>query len=156
MNDKVVEILEENWECIRDECEKVSGADFTQWPEKSIYQGQWDVYGIYDLQGNLIEPHSKKCPATTQTLRQIPRLRTGGFSMLAPGCHIRPHVGYTDEVLRAHLGLSIPKGNCHLKVGDTLYTWEEGKAFVFDDRILHEAWNKTPHPRYILLVDFYK
>lgn len=156
MSQKVVEILEANWEEIRDECMKVALPHFTHWPEKSIYQGQWDVYGIYDLQGNLIESHSQQCPITTQTLKQVPHLRTGGFSMLAPGCHIHPHIGYTDEVLRCHLGLLIPDGDCGLKVGDQIYRWEEGKAFVFNDRILHEAWNKTTSPRYILLVDFYK
>jgi len=156
MSHEVVSILENNWEVIRQECEKVAAPSYTQWPEHGIYRGQWDVYGIYDLQGNLIPAHAQECPETTKILEKIPRLRTGGFSMLGAGAQIKPHVGYTDAVLRAHLGLIIPEGDCGLKVGDHTYRWTEGNAFVFDDRELHEAWNNTSGSRYILLVDYFK
>ena len=150
-----IEILEENWEGIRDECRRVA-SPYIPWPEHFLYKGRWDVYGIYDLKGNRIEDHAKECPITTQTVEKIPGLRTAGFSMLGAGCVIEPHKGYTDEVLRCHLGLIIPEGDCALKVEDKIYRWEEGKAFVFNDRFLHEAWNRTSQPRYVLLVDFYK
>lgn len=35
-----------------------------------------------------------------------------GFSALSPGCHITPHAGYagySDKILRSHLGLIIPE-----------------------------------------------
>jgi beta-hydroxylase len=147
--------LEATWEGIRDECRSVA-SPYIPWPEQWIYKGQWDVYGIRDLQGNLIEEHAAECPFTTSILDQIPNLRTAGFSMLGAGCHITPHKGYTDDVLRCHLGLIIPEGDCALKVEETIYNWQEGKAFIFNDRLLHEAWNLTEHPRYVLLLDLYK
>ena len=96
---------------------------------------------------------------------------TAGFSAMAPETHIRPHVGYSDDVLRCHLGLITPKPlpdydrratgiwtakTCGLRVDDEFYYWEEGKAFVFDDTIQHEAWNWGDRTRFILLIDFKK
>jgi beta-hydroxylase len=153
--DSVIELLEANWEGIRDEC-RAMASPYMPWPEHGIYKGQWDVYGIHDLEGNRIESHAAECPFTVNILEQIPNLRTAGFSMLGAGCRITPHKGYTDAVLRCHLGLIIPGGDCALKVEETIYKWQEGKAFIFDDRLLHEAWNLTAHPRYVLLLDFYK
>ena len=49
---------------------------------------------------------------------------TAGFSRLAPGTHIKPHVGYTSEVLRCHLGLIVPP-DCALRVGSETRRWEE-------------------------------
>ena len=75
---------------------------------------------------------------------------------MGAGAHIKPHKGYTDEVFRCHLGLAIPEGDCGLKVDGVTYRWGEGKAFIFDDTLLHSAWNYTDSDRYILLIDFYK
>ena len=103
-------------------------------------------------------------------MEQIPGLTTAGFSALAPDTYIKPHVGYTGEVLRCHLGLITPKRssnglsrehpmpliNCGMRVGDIMYTWSPGKAFVFDDTEEHEAFNYGDRTRFILLIDFKK
>lgn len=150
----MIELLEANWQPIREEC--LAATNYVRWPEQSIYQGNWDVFGLWDLQGTLLEHNAGVCPNTVSILRQIPNLRTAGFSKLGTGCVISPHKGYSDDVLRCHLGLVIPDGDCALKVGDTVYNWQEGKAFTFNDRLLHEAWNRTASDRYVLLLDFYK
>ena len=162
-NEEIVAHLETNWEGIRNEC-LATTQPYIPWRGVGIYNGQWDVYGLFDFpdhkdcvsRGNLIQDHATECPFTVSTLEQIPRLRTAGFSMLMPGCIITPHVGFTDKVLRFHLGLIIPEGDCALKVEDTVYRWQEGKAFYFDDILMHEAWNLTNGPRYVLIVDVYK
>ena len=151
--DSTIDLLEANWVPIRDEC--LAAGNYVRWPE-SIYNGNWDVYGIYDLQGYLIEENATRCPKTTEVLKRIPNLRTAGFSKLGAGAHIKPHKGYTDAVLRCHLGLVTPEGDCALKVEETVYNWQEGKAFIFNDRLLHEAWNYTDSDRYVLLLDLYK
>ena len=38
----------------------------------------------------------------------------------------------------------------------SIYRWKEGEAVIFDDAYEHEAWNKTPHTRVGLFVDFRK
>lgn len=149
----MIELLESNWLGIREEC--LGAISYMEWPE-SIYDGKWDVFGLYDLQGNLIEQNAKQCPFTTSILQQIPNLKIAGFSRLGAGAHIKPHKGYSDEVLRCHLGLVVPEGDCGLKVEETVYQWQEGKAFIFNDRLLHEAWNYTEADRYVLLLDTYR
>jgi len=168
-------ILEDNWEIILKELENIlyneaeSGkAYFTPWHEKEIYDGDWDVFGLYAF-GEKIDINCSFCPKTTEIVEQIPGLVTAGFSCMAPETHIKPHIGYTDEVLRCHLGLMVPERrsaryeggtiplvNCGLRVGEVLYTWTPGKAFVFDDTEEHEAYNYGDRSRFILLIDFKK
>ena len=153
----IIKILEESWDDILGELQNIiENSTFVQWPERELYTGKWDVYGIYGVDGKIIPKNASECPKTTAAVERVPGMRTAGFSMLAAGCTIKPHVGYTDAVLRSHLGLIIPEGNCALRVGDTVHRWEPGKAFVIDDRVQHEAWNRTDDSRYILLVDFIK
>ena len=78
---------------------------------------------------------------------------TAGFSSMAANTHITPHRGYTDDVLRCHLGLVTPE-NCALRVSNQIRTWTPGSCFVFDDTQEHEAWNRSNATRIVLLLDF--
>lgn len=169
--------LEDSWEDVLEELNNLlyneaenQKSYFQPWHEVQIYEGQWDVYGLYAF-GEKLEGNCKRCPKTTSLIESIPGMVTAGFSALAPETHIRPHVGYTKEVLRCHLGLITPKPlpdydrratgvltakTCGLRVDDEFYYWEPGKAFVFDDTQLHEAWNWGDRTRFILLIDFKK
>jgi aspartyl/asparaginyl beta-hydroxylase (cupin superfamily) len=48
----------------------------------------------------------------------------------------------------------VPPG-CGFRVGNDVRHWEEGKAWVFDDTIEHEAWNDSEHLRAILMFDIW-
>ena len=158
-----LEILEGSWQDILEELDDLLFDEvehdtdhFTEWPDTKLYVGKWDVFGLYTL-GKKNEKNCKLCPKTTALVEQIPGLRTAGFSALAPHTHIKPHQGYIDEdVFRGHLGLIIPKNSssCWLRVEDTTYHWEPGKAFAFDDHKWHEAHNESETWRFILLFDF--
>ena len=39
------------------------------------------------------------------------------------------------------------------RVGGETREWHEGKAFVFDDTIEHEAWNNSQQDRAVLILD---
>ena len=80
------------------------------------------------------------------------------FSILEPGKHLPPHRGPYNGVLRLHLGLIVPEPREQLgiRVENDIYRWQEGEAVVFDDAYEHEAWNRTPHTRVVLFVDFRK
>ena len=41
-------------------------------------------------------------------------------------------------------------------VKNAIYRWKDGEAVIFDDAFEHEAWNRTPHTRVVLFVDFRK
>lgn len=144
--------LEANWQIIRQELEQLLPENFTAWPEKEIYNRGWDVFGLYAFEKK-VEENCQLCPQTTSLVEQIPGLTTAGFSALKPGTHIQPHTGYTNAVLRCHLGLIVPD-NCAIRVGDRTKTWQEGKCFIFDDTFEHEAWNYGETTRIVLLLDF--
>ncbi len=98
------------------------------------------------------------CPETWRICRTIPGLITVMFSILEPGKHLPPHRGPYNGVLRLHLGLIVPepRRDLGIRVGQQVYRWEEGRTVVFDDAYEHEAWNRTPHTRVVLFVDFVK
>ncbi len=147
-------VLESEWKTVRRELEDLHKSNFIPWPEKFLYGKGWDVFGLYAFGQKLEEP-CRLCPETTRLVEAIPGMTTAGFSSLAPGTHIAPHLGYSSSVLRCHLGLIVPDG-CALRVGDETRTWQEGKCMVFDDTVEHEAWHRGDRPRIILLLDFKK
>jgi ornithine lipid ester-linked acyl 2-hydroxylase len=154
---KWVALLESNWTVIRQELELLKllqSKRFLHWPEKYLYTKDWKVFGLYGF-GEKIPKNCELCPKTTELIETIPGLTTATFSSLTPGTHILPHKGYTDTVLRCHLGLITPDG-CGLRVGNQTREWQEGKCLLFDDTIEHEAWNRGQAERIILLVDFRK
>jgi beta-hydroxylase len=78
---------------------------------------------------------------------------TAGFLVLNPGTIIKPHCGVSSDVLRCHLGIKVPEGDCCLRVDGEILKWHNGKVIIFDDTRQHEAWNMTSESRVILLLD---
>lgn len=57
-------------------------------------------------------------------------------------------------MLRLHVGLRCPAGDCALDVAGERREWRDGEALLFDSaRVLHSAWNRTAAPRMIAIVD---
>lgn len=100
--------------------------------------------------------NQSECPVTMEALKVIPGLTLANFSLMEPGTHILPHVGYTRMVLRSHLGLIVPDEyeKLGIRVGDQTRHWKEGEVMVFDDSFEHEAWNRSEGVRAVLLFDF--
>lgn len=113
----------------------------------------WKTY-VFKYFGINHLPNQQACPALAALLNEFPFIVTAEFSMLEPNTHILPHTGFTGELLRSHLGLVVPQGDTGIRVGDETRKWEEAKWLVFDDSIMHEAWNKTPERRIVLMIDF--
>jgi len=156
--------LEDNWLEIKREWEELEKSLCHPWPERELYQKEgkkgegWDVFGLYAF-GKKHYRNAKLCPKTTNLVETIPGMSTAAFSILNANSRIVPHVGYygySEMVLRCHLGLVIPKEKdlCYLKVGDGTMSWDEGKTLIFDDTYTHSAVNATEQPRVILLLDF--
>ena len=99
-------------------------------------------------------PNYESCPTLAKLIDSCPEIVTAEFSMLEPGTHILPHRGYTNLVLRSHLGMIIPEGDLGIRVGEETKTWKKGEYLIFDDSIDHEAWNKTNEKRIVLMIDF--
>src|ERR1044071_6624301 len=82
-----------------------------------------------------------------------PRLTTAGFSRMAAGTHIKPHIGWVQTVYRLHMGLVVPP-DCALRVGSETRSWREGECLVFDDTVGHAAWTRATKTRVLLLLDW--
>jgi len=76
-------------------------------------------------------------------------------SALGPGKAIPPHVDDNNYKFTLQLGLSIPDGDCAIRVGGETRKWEEGRCIIFSDSFVHEVWNRTNQPRVVLLMDLW-
>ncbi len=147
-----VRALETHWRLIRAEFSALTPAQLMPWPEKMLYDQGWQVFGLFAF-GRRLDKNCAQCPRTAELVAAVPEMTTAGFSVLAPGTHIRPHVGYSNTVLRCHLGIDVPP-DCALRVAGETRAWEEGRCLIFDDTVEHEAWNRSPSTRTVLLIDF--
>jgi aspartyl/asparaginyl beta-hydroxylase (cupin superfamily) len=77
------------------------------------------------------------------------------FSRLLPRTRIPPHTGFVNTRLICHLPLIVPP-SCGLRVGNEVRSPVEGKAWLFDDTIEHEAWNDSAESRVILLFETWR
>lgn len=101
--------------------------------------------------------HIKKCPKTFEIISKVPELVTAQFSVLLPHTHVNPHKGYSTMVLRSHLPLIIPnEEKCAIKIENDTHHWKEGELVIFDDSLMHEAWNNSDKIRAVLMFDFAK
>ncbi len=79
------------------------------------------------------------------------------YSLSMPGCEITPHIdneSHIGDVLRLHLGLNCPAGDCALIVDGERREWRDGEILLFDSaRVVHSAFNRTASPRLILILD---
>ncbi len=115
----------------------------------------WKTFVLFGF-GEKLQKNCRHATVTAEILSRTPNIQIAWFSILAPGYHIPAHTGVTKGIVRAHLGLLIPRDHekCRIRVGDETRSWREGKVFVLDDTYDHEVWNDTDEERVILLFDF--
>lgn len=147
--------LAAHWQEIRDEY-LAARELLVDWEERKLYDEGWQVLALYRFpHGEPVAENIRRCPRTSKLVATwFPTHAAAGFSVLQAGAEIRPHQGYQGEFLRCHLGLVVPPGDVALRVEDEQRPWLPGGVLVFDDRLWHEAWNRTAHERAVLLVDF--
>lgn len=132
------------------------GDPVNQW-DKLNHSRNWSGFHLY-AHGEPVPAHLAQCPRTAEALALVDTVEIAGlcpnamFSALAPGAHIPPHTGETNARLVAHLPLVVPD-RCTFRVGYDTRPWREGKCWVFDDTIEHEARNDSQQLRVILMFD---
>lgn len=120
----------------------------------------WSAFYLWK-NGDVVAENAARCPRTMQALQDVPLARVANrspsilFSLLQPGAHIPPHNGLVNTRLICHLPLIVP-GQCAFRVGNELREWRKGQAWLFDDTIEHEAWNRSNATRVILLFDVWR
>ena len=153
-----LKILEENYSVILEELNQLrANSENGYWLDTfPTYlhpdsKNKWKVF-TFQFFGIKHPLNCSMCPKTFSILKQIPTLISADFSYLPAHTKILPHKGFTKMVLRAHLGLVVPK-NCAIRVGEQVNTWEVGKMLIFDDSYEHEAWNNSNADRFVLMLD---
>lgn len=122
--------------------------------------GDWGAFYLWN-NGVPVPENQARCPRTTAALRQVPLVSSGQrcpnvlFSRLKAGARIPPHTGMVNTRLICHLALIVPDG-CGFRVGNDTRKWEEGKVWLFDDTIEHEAWNQSTFDRVVLIFEVWR
>jgi aspartyl/asparaginyl beta-hydroxylase (cupin superfamily) len=140
---------------------------------KNIYENYWkaaplsvfkeehvELNGDEQLQARLkvlIEYARKQCPTITSIIKDLEEqgnLANSFISRLIPGSIINPHVGWSENWLRVHLGI-VTDPNCKITVGNETRAWEDGKLLAFIDGppVPHSVRHDGTKERIILSVD---
>lgn len=112
---RLFDILERNWEKIRDEGLSVLNDEghFTDESENLRNIGHWQQFDLF-ARGRKMVKHCEKTPFTCKIIETFPAARfckrgQVKFSVMHPGTHVWPHCGPTNCRIRAHLGLKVPE-----------------------------------------------
>ncbi|TMI06210.1 MAG: hypothetical protein E6H46_04725 [Betaproteobacteria bacterium] len=120
----------------------------------------WSAFYLWK-DGEIVPENAARCPRTLNALAEVPapqvrnRMPSVLFSLLRAGAHIPPHNGLVNTRLICHLPLIVPP-SCAFRVGNDIRVPVEGKAWVFDDTMEHEAWNGSDRARVILLFETWR
>lgn len=119
--------------------------------------GLWSYRSFYDRVGGINQRLQADCPHTSALVASFQPNLTLGFafiSILDPNTTIASHRGSTSLRQRYHLGILIPTdGVSRIRIGDQWKSWENGKAFGFNDAIDHEVEHWSSQRRIVLIVD---
>ena len=138
---------------------------------RSISTQLWQVFYLMN-QGRWIEDNVKVCPQTKEFVIKIPNLMEkclfGNvfFSVIFPGTKIEQHCGPTNTRHRLHFPIYIPSDikssnrdeEPFLTILHETVRWKEGKAFVFDDSLVHSVEypdSKSSEVRVVLIIDLW-
>jgi aspartyl/asparaginyl beta-hydroxylase (cupin superfamily) len=156
IRDELARVLTSSADTLRPYVAYPEGVPLDQWRELNQSR-RWSAYFLWD-QGNAEREHLALCPRTAAALANIPLCEIADhgpnafFSVLEARTHIPAHTGVTNARLTVHLPLIVPP-DCGFRVGSETREWVPGRAWVFDDTIEHEAWNRSDAPRAILIFD---
>jgi beta-hydroxylase len=135
--------------------------DFTTWPEDINITNGWVVFGLWAF-GLRVPQNVGKCPKIEALIKKlIPErdISTVTFTSLRPGGYISPHkgpIGYSEHMLRIHMPVIVPIPNEKqgIQVGGLFRKYKRGEPMVFDDSMMHSAWNFSNQTRINLMLDF--
>jgi len=120
----------------------------------------WSAFFLW-RGGRVQEANAARAPTMMRALElaPIPKIASRSpmalMSVLRPGTHIQPHHGMLNTRLIVHVPL-VTAPECAIRVGPETRRWEPGTSLVFDDSFEHEAWNRGPDTRAVLLFEIWR
>jgi hypothetical protein len=141
---------------------------------KAVQKNAWHVFPIYVNRNNpqyidflsyqlgvdiravqqVLRQNMKEIFAVLDAMTEDSPIINVTFYRMRPGTTLKLHADSGSFQYRAHMGVQVPKGNCGLKVKDSVVRWKEGRFFVFDSTQPHMAWNLTDEERIVFSIDF--
>jgi hypothetical protein len=159
--DPIVDFLESNFKEIQFEVLN-SLEQRTKFPDSDNLtntKGLWQYLNFYDRLGLRNEQLHEALPKTSLIVEKLPLNLSFGFafiSVLSPNTTIKPHKGSSSLRQRYHLGIEIPENSrSRIRVDKTWISWQEGKAFGFNDALEHEVEHFSNKRRIVLIVDLW-
>ena len=153
-----INIIEENWEIIRDEAMQLYNlghiAAKDDLPASSFYKDdRWKSFYLKLYNHKL--PSAYECaPKTMELLNQVPSLNLALFALLMPGKKLSDHHDPFAYTVRYSLGLVTPNSEkCGLDIDGDKYIWKDGDSIIFDETYCHNAYNDSDQIRLILMTD---
>ena len=159
-NFKDLQILQDNWQVIRNEAlklnqlEKIKAATTNNDAGfNSFFKKGWKRFYLKWYEAK--HPSALLfCPKTVEILSRVPLVKAAMFTELPPGAKLNPHRDPYAGSLRYHLGLVTPNDDkCFINVNNESYSWRDGEAVIFDETYIHWALNDSKKTRIILLCD---
>ena len=92
-------------------------------------------------------------PITVGLLESVPGLVSAFINVLEPRASIPAHQGDSNAIMRFHLGLDVPDGDCAVRVGPVTRQCGDGVLLAFCDAHDHASWNATDEHRVVLVFD---
>ncbi len=155
-----LDALDENWEIIRDEAQRLAEAERIRAADSnndagfnSFFKTGWKRFYLKWYEAE--HPSAAElCPQTVRLLRDIPQVKAAMFAVLPPGGKLNPHRDPFAGSLRYHLGLTTPNDDrCFIEVDGQRYSWRDGQSVIFDETYIHWAENSSDQMRTILFCD---
>jgi len=155
-----LDLLQANWQVIRDEATRLFDEGYIRATEKhndasfnSFFKQGWKRFYL-KWYGEPLASAESLCPQTVALLKSIPSIKAAMFALLPPGSKLNPHRDPFAGSLRYHLGLITPNSpDCRIFVDGEEHAWGDGKDVVFDETYVHWAENRTDQTRVILFAD---
>lgn len=123
--------------------------------DASSYGEGWKTLVLMD-RGRWDPVNANLFPKTAQAIYASGVAATEIFFACMEGpSSIKKHSDFTNFVLTSHLALDIPysgENKCRLTVGNETRQWIDGKSYIFDTSLLHDAENDSDQMRYILMM----
>jgi len=158
--DGLTALLKANVDLIRDEFKAISTSDHRKdIRDVKLTKSGWTVFSLLDGSGNKIEANCARCPKTTALVESLSGMNENNawtmayFSIMAPGTHLRRHMGPGNLTRRYHLGLEVPERDSYLMVHDRIASWRNNECIVFDDSYKHEVFHQSDQRRVVFIVD---
>jgi beta-hydroxylase len=155
-----LDLLQANWQTIRDEAAHLFDEGYIRAAEKhndasfnSFFKQGWKRFYL-KWYGEPLASAEALCPQTVALLKSIPSIKAAMFATLAPHSKLNPHRDPFAGSLRYHLGLITPNSReCRIFVDGEEHAWGDGKDVVFDETYVHWVENTTDQTRVILFAD---